>query len=146
MATESRFDYPHATSILLLWDGGGSNHARHYIFKQELQALVDEIGTEIRVAHYPPYCSKYNPIEHRLFPHVTRACQGVIFKILELVCQLIAQTKTQQGLSVTVDLLDRIYETGRKVATDFKQNMTILFDDLLPQWSYSAVPSIYLNQ
>lgn len=140
MATESRFDYPHATSILLLWDGGGSNHARHYIFKQELQALVDEIGIEIRVAHYPPYCSKYNPIEHCLFPQVTRACQGVIFKSLEVVCQLIAQTKTQQGLSVTVDLLDRIYETGRKVATDFKQNMTILFDDLLPQWSYSAVP------
>ena len=33
------------------------------------------------MAHYPPYCSKYNPIEHRLFPHVTRACQGVIFHI-----------------------------------------------------------------
>jgi hypothetical protein len=137
---KGRFDYPHATSILLLCDSGGSNHARHYIFKQELQALVDAIGVEIRVAHYPPYCSKYNPIEHRLFPHVTRACQGVVFKSRELVCQLIAQTKTQQGLSVTVALLDRIYETGRKVAADFKQNMPIVFDELLPQWNYTAVP------
>jgi len=31
---------------------------------------VDRLGIEIRVAHYPPYCSKYNPIEHRMFPHV----------------------------------------------------------------------------
>ena len=40
---------------------------------------------EIRIGHYPPYCSKYNPIEHRLFPHVTRAGQGVIFTSVALV-------------------------------------------------------------
>ena len=73
-------DYPKADSILIRCDGGGSNSSRHYIFKQDLQSLADEIGISIRVAHYPPYCSKYNPIEHRLFPHVTRACSGVIFK------------------------------------------------------------------
>jgi hypothetical protein len=53
-----------ATSILLLMDCGGSNSSRHYIFKQDLQALVDEIGVEIRIAHYPPHTSKWNPIEH----------------------------------------------------------------------------------
>jgi hypothetical protein len=143
---QGRFDYPEATSILLLCDGGGSNNSRHYLFKQELQALVDEIGVAIRIAHYPPYCSKYNPIEHRLFPHVTRACQGVIFTSYQLVCQLIAKTRTRQGLSVTVNLIDRVYETGRKVAADFKENMTILFDDLLPQWNYTAVPSTSPNQ
>ena len=41
----------------------------------------------IRVAHYPPYCSKFNPIEHRLFPHVTRALSGVILKTVELVIE-----------------------------------------------------------
>jgi hypothetical protein len=137
---QGQYDYPDATSILVLCDGGGSNNTRHYIFKQDLQALVDEIGIEIRIAHYPPYCSKYNPIEHRLFPHVTRACQGVIFKSRDLVCQLMAKTTTRQGLSVTVDVLDRIYEIGRKVTQDFKQNMTIVFDDVLPQWNYTAVP------
>jgi hypothetical protein len=65
--------YPHARSILLLCDGGGSNSASQYLFKEDLQKLVDRLGIEIRVAHYPPYCSKYNPIEHRLFPHVSRA-------------------------------------------------------------------------
>ena len=69
--------YPNANSILAKCDGGGSNNANHYIFKEDLQKLVNEIGIEIRIAHYPPYTSKYNPIEHRLFPHITRACQGV---------------------------------------------------------------------
>ena len=71
--------YPQAHSILIKCDGGGSNNSNHYIFKSDLQKLVNELNLEIRIAHYPPYTSKYNPIEHRLFPHVTRACQGVIF-------------------------------------------------------------------
>ena len=72
-----RLVYPKAKSILLLCDGGGSNSARHDLFKEDLQRLVDKLRLEIRVAHYPPYGSKDNPIEHRLFPHVSRACQGV---------------------------------------------------------------------
>ncbi len=50
-----QYDYPKATSLLIRCDGGGSNGSRHYIFKQDLQALANEIGIEIRVAHYPPY-------------------------------------------------------------------------------------------
>jgi len=60
-------EYPNATSILLLCDCGGSNNARHCIFKKDLQKLSDELNIEIRIAHYPPYTSKYNLIEHRLF-------------------------------------------------------------------------------
>jgi hypothetical protein len=66
--------YGTASSMLLLCDGGGSNGARQYLFKQDLQAWVNELGIEIRIAHYPPYTSKYNPIEHRLFPRLTRVC------------------------------------------------------------------------
>lgn len=136
--------YPNATSILLLCDGGGSNNARHYIFKQDLQKLVDDIGIEIRIAHYPPYCSKYNPIEHRLFPHVTRACQGVVFKSMEVVRDLIARTKTTTGLAVTVDVLDTLYQTGRKASDAFRQAMPILFDYYLPKWNYRASPQTKL--
>ena len=71
--------YATATSILMLMDGGGSNSSRHYIFKQDLQALAKEIGVDIRIAHYPPYTSKWNPVEHKVFPHVTRALQGGCF-------------------------------------------------------------------
>ena len=133
-------DYPDAQEILLLCDGGGSNNARHYLFKQDLQTLVDELGIAIRIAHYPPYTSKYNPIEHRLFPHVTRACQGVVFKTLEIVQAFMAKTSTTRGLTVFTSILDQVFETKRKVAENFKQAMTICFDSFLPQWNYVAVP------
>jgi transposase len=139
--TYGRNHYPHATSILVLCDGGGSNSSRHYLFKQDLQQLADEIGVEIRIAHYPPYTSKYNPIEHRLFPHVTRACQGVIFTSVELVKELMEKTHTKTGLKALVHIIDKLYHTGRKVAADFKENMTIKFDQLLPKWNYTAIPN-----
>ena len=138
--TYGRQHYPAATAMLVLCDGGGSNSSRHYLFKQDLQALADELGIEIRVAHYPPYCSKYNPIEHRLFPHVTRACQGVIFTSIELVKELMQKTTTTTGLKAFVHIIDKVYETGRKVAADFKQTMRIVFDDFLPLWNYRAIP------
>ena len=142
---QGQYDYPHATSILLLCDGGGSNSSRHYIFKQDLQQLVDEIGIDIRIAHYPPYTSKYNPVEHRLFPHITRACQGVIFTSIELVKELIEKTRTSTGLSVTVKIIDKVYETGRKAVDGFKETMRIVFDDFLPQWNYTAIPNREVN-
>ena len=46
--------YPLATSILMLMDGGDSNSSRHYIFKQDLQALAEEIGIEIRASFTEP--------------------------------------------------------------------------------------------
>ena len=93
------------------------------------------------MAHYPPYTSKYNPIEHRLFPHVTRACQGVILRSVEQVRHYMAKTKTTTGLHVLVNILDKVYATGKKVAAGFKKTMRILFDDFLPKWNYRALPS-----
>ena len=126
---------------MLLCDCGGSNNARYYLFKEELQKLSDELNLDIRIAHYPPYTSKYNPIEHRLFPHITKACQGVIFKSVELVNNLIAKTKTTTGLKVVTNILNKTFETGRKVSDGFKENMRIQFDEYLPQWNYTAVPA-----
>jgi transposase len=133
--------YRHSTSILVLCDGGGSKSSRHHIFKQDLQHLADEIGVEIRIAHYPPYCSKYNPIEHRLFPHLTRACQGVLFTSIDVVKHLMEKTHTKKGLKVFVHVLDKVYQTGRKATEAFKQNMPILHDEFLSQWNYRAVPA-----
>jgi hypothetical protein len=133
-------DYPNATSILVLADGGGSNSSRHYIFKEDLQNLVNEIGVEIRMAHYPPYTSKYNPIEHRLFCHVTRACEGVVFSSMEIVNDLINETQTSKGLRVFSTIKDKLFQTGRKYAKNFKENMSIIFDEFLGKWNYRAVP------
>lgn len=135
-----QYDYPGATSILALADGGGSNSSRHYIFKEDLQKLVDQIGIEIRMAHYPPYTSKWNPIEHRLFPHVTKAMSGSIFKTHEFVEKLIQKTRTKTGLTVKTQVTKKEYQTGRKVQEGFKEKMKIVFDDFLPKWNYKAIP------
>jgi hypothetical protein len=133
--------YPGADSICLLCDGGGSNSANKYLFKEDLQKLSNRLGIEIRVAHYPPYCSKYNPIERRLFPHLTRACQGSLFDSVATVKRLLEGAQTATGLQVVVEVLDKVYQTGRKYAEGFKEEMEILFDDLLPKWNYRAIPS-----
>lgn len=137
-----QFAYPDAHSILLLFDCGGSNAAHKYIFKHDLQAVVDEIGIEIRVAHYPSYCSKYNPIERRFFPHITRACTGMLFDTLDTVLDLMRRASTTTGLRTTVNVIRRLYETGRTITNAMKQRIrsTIVPDSLLPKWNYTLVP------
>lgn len=85
--------------------------------------------------------SKYNPIEHRLFPHVGRACLGIIFKTPEQVRHYMTQTKTRTGLSVITNIVNKVYETGRKVVAGFKKTMRILFDTVLPRFNYRAIPT-----
>jgi Rhodopirellula transposase DDE domain len=135
-----RMGHPNATSILLLCDGGGSNSSRRYLFKYHLEQLADRLHLEIRVAHYPPGCSKYDPIEHRFFPHVTRACQGVIFTTIDLAREKMAETSTKPGLRTTVDILDGNYPIGEKVPAGYKKSMRIVFDEELPAWNYRAIP------
>jgi hypothetical protein len=132
--------YPKARRLLILCDGGGSNSSTHYLFKEDLQRLANRLGIELRVAHYPPYCSKHNLIEHRVFPHISRACQGVIFHTIEIAKQFIERAKTSTGLRVKVGFLTKFYTTGRKCAEGFKESMKILFDNHLPKWNYRAVP------
>ena len=134
--------YSLATSILMLMDGCGSNSSRHYIFKQDLQALAEAIGIEIRIAHYPPYTSKWNPIEHRVFPHITRAMSGMVLTSHQFMKELIESTTTKAGLKVFACIFNRIYETGRKVVAGFKESMRIVFDKHLGQWNYVAMPEV----
>ncbi len=131
--------YRTADSWLLLCDGGGSNSSRSYLFKAALQALAIELGIDIRIAHYPPYTSKYNPIEHRLFPHLTRATQGVISDTVDTVKDLMAKATTATGLTVFTAVLDKVYETGKKATDELKASIQLVFDDVLPKWNYTAL-------
>ncbi len=63
-----------------------------------------------------------------------------MFESVEMVKDLMARAKTQTGLSVVVHIVDKVYQTGRKVAEGFKQTMSIVFDEYLPQWNYTAKP------
>ena len=92
------------------------------------------------MAHYAPYCSKHNPIEHRVFPHITRACAGVVFSSVSLVRELIEKASTKTGLKVTADILDGAYEAGRTVTRDACASLNIEYDSTLPSWNYSIHP------
>lgn len=135
-----RYDWSQATSVLMLVDAGGSNSYRSDLFKEDLQRLVHAIGLEIRVAHYPPYCSKWNYIEHRVFPHITRALQGVVFEDYDTFRALIETTTTQTGLKVRAHIMDKPYQIGREVSPEFIEEMPIEFDGFLPDLNYTAAP------
>lgn len=136
-------DYPGEDEVLVICDGGGgSNSSLSYLFKEDLQALSDRTGLKIRIAHYPPYCSKFNPIEHLVFPHVTRACSGVPLESIETAKHYIEKTETKTGLKVIVKIVDQVFEKGRKYAEDYKERMRIKFDSILPKFNYTAVPAL----
>ena len=107
-----------------------------------MQRLVDEIGIEIRIAHYPPYTSKYNPIEHKLFCHITKACKGAVFSSIDVIKKLVDKTSTSKGLRVFSTIKDKVYAQARKVCENFKKNMTIVFDDYLGEWNYKEIPTV----
>lgn len=132
--------YKGARRLLLLCDCGGSNGNRLYVFKEELQHLADDLGMKIRVAHYPPGCSKYNPIEHRMFCHVTRALKGVVLDSVETARHYIARTTTSTGLRVVAEAAQCLYQKGLKASADFIEQMPIHFHHFLPKLNYTAVP------
>ena len=47
---------------------------------------------------------------------------------------------TATGLQTTVNVIRRVYETGRKVTDNLKATMPIRFDALLTKWTYIALP------
>lgn len=140
--TIGRCRYKKASSLLVLADCGGSNGYRHHVFKEALQSLATDIGIEIRVAHYPPYTSKWNPIEHRLFPHVTRAMSGVVFKDHKIVQELIENTHTSSGLEVVANIMTEIYKTGKKACDTIYDKGTIIFDKVLGDLNYKIKPEV----
>jgi len=140
--SDLQWRYREAKMVLLLCDGGGSNNASHSIVKEDLYRLSQQLDITFVVAHYPAYCSKWNPIEHRLFCHLSRSWEGVCLTHIGLVKKLAEQTTTQTGLEVQVWVNRREYATGRRVCPEFKEqvNQYIDFSDHLPKWNYSIHP------
>jgi hypothetical protein len=130
--------YPDAEEIVLTFDCGGANAARSLRFKEDLVTLSSRLGLPLRIAHYPPYTSKWHPIEHRMFSHVERALRGVILDCHETALQAVERTHTQTGLRVKARILDKIYDIGRKCSDTFRdiKDQFIRHDDILGQWNY----------
>jgi len=135
-----RSSYSSDAPILLLADCGGSNGYRVPLFRERLQHLANRLGRTIRVCHIPPYCSKYNPIDHRLFCHVTRSLQGLLLRSVELVRNAIQGTTTRTGLKVATELARKLYAKGVKASPDYLANEAVIRDDVLPKYNYRFEP------
>lgn len=129
-------NYPDASTILVLCDAGGANSYRHHAFKKEMLALAKTIGKDLIICHYPPYSSKWNPIEHRLFAHVHRAMQGVVFSDYAIVKELIEKTRTEKGLKVHVRILEKYFDVGTKTQKNQIENTRIQYNPQIPALSY----------
>lgn len=132
--------YPDAKNILLLCDAGGANSYRHHVFKHRLLEFAKQTGLSVIVCHYPPYCSKWNPIEHRLFSQIHRAMEGVVLSDYQTVKKLIEQTSTKTGLTVVVRLNLKEYQTGTKINKADLDEKRIAHHPVIPDLNYRIYP------
>jgi len=135
-----KWRYAPDAPLLLLADCGGSNGYRVPLFREQLQRLTNQLGKTIRVCHLPPYCSKYNPIDHRLFCHISRSLQSVVLRSIEVIRAAIDRTTTRNGLRVVTELARKVYPRGVKAASDYLANETVIRDKQLPQFNYRFQP------
>jgi hypothetical protein len=132
--------YPQSKSLLITADGGGSNGSRLRLWKVELQKFADESGLAITVCHFPPGTSKWNKIEHRLFSFISSNWRGEPLRDYETIVNLIAETTTAKGLSVTCRLDRRKYPIGRKVTDEEMKKVNIFRDKFHGEWNYVIKP------
>lgn len=138
---EGQAAYPQAKEILILADSGGSNGCRPRAWKLQLQEhFSDRYGLTVVVAHYPTGCSKWNPIEHRLFSQISQNWAGIPLRTFEIVLNYIRGTTTQTGLTVRASLLDGQYAKGQKVSDKQMQQLNIEMAPVCPRWNYTLRP------
>ena len=135
-----KYEYPKATGILILCDSGGANGHRHHLFKKCLQALARKIGKKLVIAHYPRYCSKYNPIARRLFAQVHRTIKATILTDLEHVKMLMEKTATKTGLRVEVRINEKFYPLKQPSLAEEVDAKRLLRHPTLPKLSYTILP------
>jgi hypothetical protein len=137
---EGYIAYPDAKQVLILADSGGINGCRPRLWKQQLQEhFSDRYGLTIVVAHYPTGCSKWNPIEHRLFSQISQNWAGIPLRTFETVLNFLRGTTTQTGLTVRASLLEGVYAKGQRVSEKQMQQLNTASRRVQPlRWQGSA--------
>jgi len=133
--------YPHASELLIMADGGGSNGSRCRLWKVALQQLANQLQMTMRVCHFPPGTSKWNKIEHRMFCHITQNWRGRPLISHEVIIHLIANTVTHQGLKIRAELDHREYPTGTKVSDAELLRVQLKRHSFHGDWNYTITPT-----
>ena len=110
-AVRSRF--AHITTLVVNLDNGPENHSRRTQFMQRMVEFAHQSGLSVRLVYYPPYHSKYNPIE-RCWGILENHWNGALLDTVEAVLNFTA-SMTWQGQHPVVGLVTTVYETGVKL-------------------------------
>jgi hypothetical protein len=95
----------------------------------------------VTVAHYPPGCSKWNPIERQLFSRISANWKGVPLETYETALNYIRTTKTKTGLRVKAYLVQKQYPKGEKISDESMDQLNLTRSEILPKWNYTLHPS-----
>jgi hypothetical protein len=136
----AKHTYPNAKKLLITADSGGSNNARSRLWKVELQKLATELSIEIEVRHFPPGTSKWNKIEHRMFSFISNNWRGRPLISHEVVVNLIANTRTKQGLEIKACLDSEKYQTGINVSDGEMEKIKLTRNTFHGEWNYRISP------
>jgi len=138
---EGQVAFPTARELLILADGGGSNSARSRVWKQQLQEqLCDRHGVAVTVCHYPTGCSKWNPVEHRLFGPISSNWAGHPLATWDTLLGYLRGTTTATGLTVRAALHAGTYQTGERVADAQMAALNLERHAVCPTWNYTLRP------
>jgi hypothetical protein len=138
---EGQAAFPAANDLLILADSGGSNSARSRVWKQQIQQqLCDQYGLAVTVCHYPTGCSKWNPIEHRLFGPISANWAGHPLATWDTMLGYLQGTRTETGLIVRAALHDGIYKTGESVSDADMAALNLTRHEVCPTWNYTLRP------
>ena len=111
-ANKERF--PKVTTLLLNLDNGPESHSRRTQFLARRVEFVAETGIALHLAYYPPYHSKYNPIERR-WGRLEQHWNGDLLDSVATVVAFAGSMKWK-GQHPTVELITRTYKTGVRLS------------------------------
>lgn len=131
--------YPGAHSLFITADGGGSNGSRNKMWKKELQRFADKYDLNVYVSHFPPGTSKWNKIEHRMFSVISMNWRGKPLVSLEVIVNLIANTRTKSGLKINATVNTKEYNLGEQVTDEEFAELNLRFHEFHPEWNYAVL-------
>lgn len=102
--------FPQVKTLVLNLDNGTENHSRRTQFMKRLTEFADTFQVGVDLAYYPPYHSKYNPIE-RVWGILEKHWNGSLLDTCKTVLRF-AETMTYKGRHPIVKLVEKIYHTG----------------------------------
>jgi hypothetical protein len=110
----SKDRYAHIRQLVINLDNGPQNSSFRTQFMKRMVEFADHNDLEVVLVYYPPYHSKYNPIE-RCWGILEEHWNGTLLNTVNTVLEW-AGTMTWKGVRPAVDLLGKTYEKGVRIA------------------------------